>query len=170
MQKNDLIELHDTIFRVLDLTDDKALVLDCINRSMPKWVESESISEGQPTTIEVLQDKANIKIYDFENAPQPIQRTMREHYTLIAGVLPFVSDSGERSRAINRVAEQFNVSKPTIRNYLCLYLAFQNMSVLAPYEVREKKLTADEKNIRWALNKFFYTKHKDSLMTAYTYM
>lgn len=170
MQKNDLIEINDTIYRVLDLTEDKALIIDCLKRNMPKWVGLDYITDYQPATIEVLQDRANIKIYDFENAPQPIQRTIREHFTLIAGVLPFVSDGKERSRAINHIAEQYNVSKPTIRNYLCLYLAFQNMSVLAPYEVGEKELTEDEKIIRWALNKFFYTKHKNSLMTAYTYM
>ena len=29
------------------------------------------------------------------------------------------------------------------------------------------QLTEDEKNFRWALNKFFYTKHKNTLRTAY---
>ena len=33
-----------------------------------------------------------------------------------------------------------------------------------------KPLTKDEKNMRWALNKFFYTQNKNSLNTAYTYM
>ena len=31
-------------------------------------------------------------------------------------------------------------------------------------------MTDDEKNIRWALNKFFYTQNKNSLNTAYTLM
>ena len=100
MVKNDLFELNNTIYRVLDLTADKVLVIDCLKRAMPKWVGLEDVSAFHPTTIEVLQDKANIKIYDIEDAPQPIQRTIREHFTLIAGVLPFVSDSKERSRAI----------------------------------------------------------------------
>lgn len=34
----------------------------------------------------------------------------------------------------------------------------------------DAELTQDEKNIRWALNKFFYTTKKQSLMTAYTMM
>jgi len=32
------------------------------------------------------------------------------------------------------------------------------------------ELTQDEKNMRWGLNKFFYTQHKNSLNTAYTLM
>ena len=35
---------------------------------------------------------------------------------------------------------------------------------------KEKELTSDEKIMRWALNKFFYTKHQNTLTTAYTMM
>jgi len=47
-----------------------------------------------------------------------------------------------------------------------------NITALAPRQRLEDdgKLTQDEKNIRWALNKFFYTPKKQSLMTAYTMM
>ena len=61
-------------------------------------------------------------------------------------------------------------SKQTIRKYLCLYLDYQNIAALAPAPKVEKELTQDEKNMRWALNKFFYSKHKNSLNTAYTFM
>ena len=61
-------------------------------------------------------------------------------------------------------------SKQTIRKYLCLYLVYQNIAALAPAPKVEKELSQDEKNMRWALNKFFYTKNKNSLMTAYTFM
>ena len=43
--------------------------------------------------------------------------------------------------------------------------------VLAPKErMKEKELTQDEKNMRWALNKYYYTKAKQSISTAYTLM
>ena len=61
-------------------------------------------------------------------------------------------------------------SKQTIRKYLCLYLVYQNIAALAPAPKVEKELSQDEKNMRWALNKFFYSKHKNSLNTAYTFM
>ena len=45
------------------------------------------------------------------------------------------------------------------------------MEVLAPHAQRkERELTADEKNFRWALNKFYYTQRKHSLPTAYNLM
>ena len=170
MQKNDLIVVADTIYRMLELDGSNALVIDCIKRTMPKWVAISEFGEYGSCSIAELQEQTNIHLYDFENAPKTIQRTAREHFTLIAGVLPFISDTMERSKAINRISEHYNVSKQTIRHYLCLYLAFQDLSVLAPYEVAEKELTEDEKNMRWGLNKFFYTKNKNSLATAYTYM
>ena len=72
---------------------------------------------------------------------------------------------------ISEISKQKQVSKQTLRKYLCLYLAYQNISVLAPSQKENKRdLTQDEKNIRWALNKFFYTKNKNSLKTAYTMM
>ena len=45
------------------------------------------------------------------------------------------------------------------------------MTVLAPKtSIHDNSLTQDQKNMRWALNKFFYTKRKHSLNTAYTLM
>ena len=50
-------------------------------------------------------------------------------------------------------------------------MSYQNISVLAPKKCSyERPLTEDEKNIRWALNKYFYTQKKNSLQTAYTIM
>ena len=69
------------------------------------------------------------------------------------------------------IAEIKGVSKQTIRNYLWLYLVYQDIAALAPKQkCEDRPLTQDEKNMRWALNKFFYTRHKNSLNTAYTLM
>ena len=71
---------------------------------------------------------------------------------------------------IRSIAEHKTYSKQTIRNTLCLYLAYQDISVLAPKPKKEKALTQDEKIMRWALNKFFYTKHQNTITTVYTMM
>ena len=69
------------------------------------------------------------------------------------------------------MAERHKVTKQTIRKYLCLYLAYPNITVLAPIKKEPKKtLTEDEKNFRWALNKYYYTRYKHSLRTAYLYL
>jgi hypothetical protein len=50
-------------------------------------------------------------------------------------------------------------------------MAYMDVAALAPRRREDERvLTQDEKNIRWALNKFFYTTKKQSLMTAYTMM
>ena len=96
---------------------------------------------------------------------------MHERYTLIAPVLPFIHKKAQRSAMIAQMAELNNVSKQTIRKYLCLYLTYQRMEVLAPPpQQKQRELTPDEKNFRWALNKFYYTQRKHSLPTAYNLM
>ena len=76
-----------------------------------------------------------------------------------------------RSQLIGSIATEHGVSKQTVRNYLGLYLAYMDIVALAPKRREDNRgLTQDEKNIRWALNKFFYTTKKHSLMTAYTMM
>lgn len=71
---------------------------------------------------------------------------------------------------IKYASEQFRLSKQTIRTYLCQFLSFQNISVLAPKEKKERELNSDEKTMRWALNKYFYTRNKNSLKIAYEMM
>ena len=171
MQKNDLIERNGIIYRILDLSVDSALIIDCINRQMPKWIDINSISDYRFVSVELLQEKTNFNFYDIESAPAAVRRTIRERFTLIAGILPFISNEKERSQAITRISEQYEISKVTIRRYLCLYLAFHDMSALAQNSrAVQKPLTPDEKNMRWALNKFYYTKRQNSLNTSYTYM
>lgn len=169
MRKNDLIRYHASIYRVLEMQDNQILVIDCIKRTMPCWIEK--IRGLKICTENDLMSETNITPLDIEELPQADRKYAYSRYTMIAGVIPFIGNEMERSMMIRRAAEQFGVSKQTIRNYLCLYLSYQEVSVLAPKKcVYERPLTADEKNMRWALNKFFYSKHKNSVQTAYTLM
>ena len=137
---------------------------------MPKWTTA-VCSDFIECTYEELLQETDIVVVDEETIEKNRKKIMRERYTLIAGILPFVSDERMRSEVIGRLAEQNNISKQTIRSYLCLYLAFQAISVLAPKQnQQEKELTKDQKNMRWALNKYYYNKNKNSLATAYTMM
>ena len=77
-----------------------------------------------------------------------------------------------RVQAVKKAAEDNQICRQTVRNYLCLYLAFQSVSALAPEQrnTYNKPLTKDEKIFRWAINKYYFTAHKNSLKTCYTYM
>ena len=172
MKKYDLLRSGDSIIRVLDVQDDRILVIDCMKQTMPVWVESELLESYVGCTGGELFGVSSVDVIGDTDALDADQRKiMHERYTMIAPILPFISDDKMRSKLICSIAEEHQVSKQTIRNYLCLYLSYLDMAVLAPKKRKEdRELTQDEKHMRWALNKFFYTTKKQSLMTAYTMM
>ena len=161
-----LLKNENQIFRVLQTQGDKSLVIDCIKKTMPKWIDTAALSDFTECSEAALHDLTQYP--DSRKLTQNEQRIAQEHFTMIAGVLPFIGNEQKRSQMIDFLAE--HQSKQTIRKYLCLYLVYQDIDALAPPPKAEKELTQDEKNMRWALNKFFYTKNKNSLMTAYTLM
>ena len=161
-----LLSNETAIFRVLQTQDDRLLIIDCIKRTMPKWISAEETTSFVECTEDELYEQTGM-IQDRQLS-QEEQRIAQERFTIIAGVLPFIGNEQKRSHMIELLSE--HQSKQTIRKYLCLYLVYQNIAALAPLPKSEKELTQDEKNMRWGLNKFFYTQHKNSLNTAYTLM
>ena len=163
------------IVRILDMavntTDNtiNLLQIRCIQRKMPTWEPETRFMDWIPITEETLWETTNIYPDAVDKSPAT-SKYIQERYTMIAGILPFIGDAVERSRMIRTMASQRHCSPQTIRTTLCLYLAYQSINVLAPKQRKEKELTADEKTMRWALNKFFYTKHQNTLTTAYTMM
>ena len=91
-------------------------------------------------------------------------------FWVIAGILPFVKDDKKRSEVITQISEESGITKKTIRKYLCEYLASQSVVCFAPTKREKRPLTKDEKNMRKALNKYYYTMRKNSLKTVYTMM
>lgn len=166
MNRFDLIKTDSTIYRVLAIKE-KILVIDCIRRKMPFWVEKLS---GTPTTEQDLQLETGIKPPDIDDLSPNARKIAYEHYVVIASAAAVVDDIPTRNTMIELASKQHSLSKQTIRNYLCLYLSFQEISVFAPITKPKRELTFDEKNMRWALNKFFFTRNENSLKTAYELM
>ena len=171
MQKNDLMRYGDQIIRILVVREDTALMIDCLRKSMPKWMEFSELENYAPCTEEEMLAVAGRCACDYDSLDKLSRRFVHEHFTLIAGVLPFIEDDRKRCTMIASIASEREISKQTIRNYLWLYLVHQDIAALAPkLKSQERQLTQDEKNMRWALNKYFYTRQKNSLNTAYTWM
>lgn len=120
---NKLMKKEDSIIRILEEKDSRVFVIDCVKKTMPYWCDLSSLSDYE------------ICCEEFEASTEELsaaqKRIMHERYTLIAGILPFASDEKLRSVMISKIAEQYKVSKQTIRKYLCMYLAYQDISVLA---------------------------------------
>ena len=172
MEKNKILGSQDNtkIVRILEGKKSSFLVIDCIKRTMPQWKDKEQFKDWKSLTEQELWEITDIYPSKTDTALSTTSKYIQEHYSLIAGILPFIGDEKERSRMIRSIAELKNYSKQTIRNTLCLYLVYQDISVLAPKEKKEKELSRDEKIMRWSLNKFFYTKNQNTLTTAYTMM
>lgn len=171
MKKNDLIRINNDIIRILEIQDDKILIINCSQKSMPKWETPKNIF-GEYCSEQELLEENNIVLPDIESLDLETKKFIHEHYTLIAAILPFVADEKMRNYIIDNISKTKNVSKQTLRHYLRLYLIYQDIAALAPKQKiqKEKPLSQDEKNIRWALNKFYYNQNKNSLTTAYTLM
>ncbi len=171
MQKYELLKSDSSVIRVLEITQDKTLIIDCIKRTMPVWIDSTVLEDYFPCPAEDLYAATDFSVANIDSMNAKQRKTMYDRYTLIAPVLPFIADDKMRSTIIRTISKNHKVSKQTIRNHLCLYLAYMDIAALAPKtKSSDKSLTQDEKNMRWALNKFFYNRKKNSLHTAYTMM
>lgn len=157
------------IFRILDSKDSEVLVINCTKKQMPYWTEFDSISSCRLITEDELQDMTGTHFQEL-TVPSKEYRYVQERFSLISNIIPIIGNKSKRTQMIRIISETNNCSKQTIKNILCQYLIYQNISALAQQKSNEKELTTDEKNMRWALNKFFYTKNKNSLSTAYVMM
>ena len=164
MKRNDILKVKDDVFRVLDVEGDNVCFIDCHKRTMPK-TESQSFFDNAE-----LLDSFHADYPAWEDLSPSDRKVAQERYTMIAGAVAVVNDQRQRNMMIDIAAARFEMSKQSIRSFLCTYLAFQDIAALAPRPTKEKELTKDQKNMRWALNKFFYTRNQNSLPTAYAMM
>ncbi len=172
MKKNQLLKDNGSIYRILAIEEGSVLMIDCLKKTMPNWYNLGEISGYEDCMEEELLEVTGTVLVEEEDLSSKARKTAHERFTVVAGILPFLADDRFRTEAIRRIAKEQGISTQTVRTYLCQYLAFQDISVLVPKKrcVPDKGLTKDEKNFRWALNKFYFTRHKNSLKTAYTYM
>lgn len=167
--KNQLLQNDTQLIRVLDIEADRVFVIDCIKKTMPVWKNIESINEYVPCSEDTLQEITDTILIDLDNLDLEGRKTAYERYTMIAPLLTEFIFARLFISSFRFFWSDTKGSKQTIRYYLCLYLVYQNISILIRKQsVKESVLSQDEKNMRWALNKFFYTKHKNSLPVAYT--
>ena len=96
MNKNDLIKTDETIFRVLAVKD-KVLVIDCIKRTMPIWVDDIS---GVSISEQDLQIETGVILTDIEVLSPNSRKTAYKRYTAIASVVAVIDDKPKRNSMI----------------------------------------------------------------------
>lgn len=171
MQKNELYRNNNSIIRVLEIKNNAVLVIDCINKTMPQWVGVSFFEDWTKCSDEILHEITGIELQDIKTVSPEDFKIAHQRYTMIAPVVMVLTDQDKKNEMIELISTNEKVSKQTLRKYLCLYLIYQDISVLIPKTKNiDKQLSQDEKNIRWALNKFYFSFYKHSLKTAYTMM
>ena len=175
MQKNQLLKNNDNeIVRILAVNGDEVLYISCNKekKGMPQWASVSVFSGYLICPEEELQQLWGIGLAEEGELEVKERKTAIWRYAVIAPVLSFLEDDRLRPEAIRRAAEQNHITKQTVRNYLQRYLIFNNVSALVPKKrtIKEKPLSGDEKNIWWAINKYYYSRKKNSLNTAYKLM
>ena len=132
MQKNDLYFKEDLIIRVLDVKEDRALMIDCIRRTMPQLKDIVSLAGWEKCSEEKLCEITGVDLPEIDSLCPENRKTAYERYTMIAPILQLLPDEKKKCEMISVVANNEKVSKQTIRKYLCQYLAFQSIAILAP--------------------------------------
>lgn len=169
LKKDMLIKKEDgdvKLFRILAVQKEKVLAIDCIRKTMPVWISLENLQGF----VEEKEDTGR-DIDALEEYSPDVRKIIYQRYNIISAILPFVDNEAMRRELIAGMAEEHKISKQTVRKYLCEYLATKDIRSLAPQERNtEKVLTKDQKNMRKALNKYFYTSKKRTLKSVYTLM
>lgn len=169
MDKNTLIELNGYIFRILLFRDNKIYVINCSKMIMPEAINKELLNNISIVSEEKLHSTTGFKPPLFEELNDNEKNIIHSRFALIMPLIAFIDDDILRSKMIEAISKKENVSKNTIRRYLIKYLVYNTKTALINIR-KQKYLTQDEKNFRWALNKYFYTGLKRPLSYAYRMM
>ena len=164
MKTNEIYKKNDALYRVLYLGE-KMLVIDCIKRTMPFFTDIDFLDDSVLINEYELLAMSGVsfknELSDKEKSEALLKRAS------ISLILPVVYDVDKRNEAIDISSKVYKVNKKTIRNRLCNYLAFMNLSIFVPSQKVIRDLSDDEINFRWVLNKYFYNAHKLNLNKTY---
>lgn len=167
---NNLYKKDEQIFRCIDEVEDKILVIDCIKRSLPCWTDRSYLDGFSSISEEEFLKAVKVELPRIGDLTKQQLKVMHLRFASISSCITKITNEVERRLMTYSAALDYEVSIQTIRHRLCDYLAFQNILILAPRRKNKRELSTDEKNYRWALNKYFYTSKKLSLRQAYKYL
>lgn len=156
--------------RVLLCGEEQSYVVSCQHFRMPYPVASDLLAELQPVPAETY----SVFVLD-EDITNRQREGRNRKLDLIAPLLEdaCIYDKSHRNEVVRRIAAEHGIARRTLLQYLWRYWVYQSKNALLPAErpaPEQHELTADEKAIRWALNKYYYTPQRQSLQTAYKMM
>ena len=87
---------------------------------MPKWVKTENINSFLPCTEQELLSITNKNIKSMESFDADSRKFIHAHFSLIAGILPFIADNTKRNQMIENISEEMHVNKRYVIIYVCI--------------------------------------------------
>lgn len=171
MRENDILaDKNGEHIRILLCSEEQSYAVSCQHFRMPFLLSTHELETMQPVSDE---EYTIFMVDDDTSAAQRCERDRR--FALIKPLLDnaCIYDKPHRNEIVNQIVGEHDVSRRTILQYLWKYWVYQSKNILLPtgrMSVKSRELTADEKTIRWALNKYYYTPQKQSLQTAYKMM
>jgi len=166
-----LLKNGTTIIRVLDFNTNMVLYIDCIKKNMPTWGDISLLNDFEPCSQEELINRSSCQLRKIESLNERDKDIMRKRYKMISQVMPYLKNEKLRSNVIEYVSEQNNVCKQTLRNYLCMFLTYNDIISLAPVDRYQntRGLTDHEKNMKMALERYHIC-GSESIMGSYLKM
>ena len=99
-----ILRKGDRMVRCLDSDEGKLLVIDCVKRTMPCWVDSGCFVGYEEVGQERLLELLKARLPSIDNLSQDQQKTMHVRYATISPILANVGDEGERRRKIKEAS------------------------------------------------------------------
>lgn len=170
MKEKDLfLNKENEIVRLLVLLNTEAIVLNCSRFRMPYRISVDELEAMHP-----ISSNAYTVIINEYDMPDWAIKERDRRWASIEGLTfeDVVVDKILRNRLLCEKSIESGYSRRTLSTYLWKYWVYQSKNGLLP-KIREQQKennTEDEKNFRWALNKFYYTSQKQTLQMAYKMM
>ena len=90
-----LLSNRNEMIRILQSQGEKSLIIDCVKRTMPKWIVTEDLAAFAECNEADLYGRTGM--IQNRQLTQEEQRIAQERFTMIAAVLPFIGNEPKRN-------------------------------------------------------------------------
>lgn len=162
----DLLMLKGTIYRVLaNCDDERILVINCSHIGAPKYMRISELNGSK------IISEANMRTETGRIIPEHLdiqqEKECNRRYGRISTALMFLTDERKRYAVLAETARTLHMTRRQLKDDLNLFLAYQTKTIFAPPLRKKTDLSEDQKNMRWALNRYYYTRFGRSIPDTY---
>ena len=163
---NDLLMLEGTIYRVLAYCDDeRILVINCSHIGAPRYMRFSELERSKTICEANMRTETGRTIPEHLNAQQ--ENECNRRYGRISPALMFLTDERKRYTVLAETARTLQMNRRQLKDDLNLFLVYQTKAIFASPLRKKADLSEDQKNMRWALNRYYYTRFGRSIPDTY---